>query len=114
MKKKSFTERVVELSCRDHELGALSVSKIAVRFQVSESFLHRQFRMNQYTIGKYLFRERMFRAALLISSKRDLTIKSLSEGLGFDDYDYFRRVFRRFFGVAPSQYRRCKAWENDD
>jgi len=111
MKTTDLSNRAAEfvLQCPDKELGALSVAKLARAFEVSESFLSRKFKQcKQCTIGKYIFRERMFRAAALIRENRNATIKSLSEIIGFDDYEYFMRAFRNFYGVSPSQYRNCK------
>jgi len=97
------------LQCPDKELGSLSVSKLARIFNISESFLSRKFKKTkECTIGKYIFREKMFRAAKLIRENKDTTIKSLSEIIGFDDYEYFMRAFKRFYGVSPSRYRNCK------
>jgi two-component system response regulator YesN len=106
-----LSDRVIEfvLKCTDEELGALSVTKLARKFAVSESFLSRKFRHSKpCTIGKYIFRERMFRAASLLRENKHATLKSLSETIGFYDYEYFVRVFKKFYGVLPSQYRNCK------
>ena len=111
MKTTDLSNRAAEfvLQCTDKELGSLSVAKLARIFTISESFLSRKFKQSkQCTIGKYIFRERMFRAATLIREHRNTTIKSLSEIIGFDDYEYFMRAFKSFYGVSPSQYRNCK------
>jgi two-component system response regulator YesN len=106
-----LSDRVIEflLKCTDEELGALSVTKLARKFSISESFLSRKFKYSRpFTIGKYIFRERMFRAASLLRENNHATLKSLSEAVGFYDYEYFVRVFKKFYGVSPSQYRNCK------
>jgi two-component system response regulator YesN len=111
MKKSNLSDQVAEfiLQCRNEELAKLSVTKIADIFDISESFLCRRFRTDKnITVGKYIFRERMFRAASLLIQKGQLTIKSLSETVGFYDYDYFIRTFKKFYGVPPSRYRDCK------
>ena len=102
MKRSNLSDQVTEfiLQCRDDELAKLSVTKIADIFEVSESFLCRKFRVDKnITVGKYIFRERMFRAATLLIDKGQLTIKTLSETIGFYDYDYFIRTFKKFYGV---------------
>ena len=111
MKKNDLTDRVVEyvLMCNDEDLGFLSVEKIAKIFKVSESFLARKFRTDkEFTLGKYIFRERMFRAAILLKGSEELTVKRLSEKIGFYDYDYFSRTFKKYYGITPSRYRYCK------
>lgn len=111
MKEHNFTDQVIEyvLKCRDEELAALSVAKVAEIFKVSQSYLSRRFRTDKYfTLGKFIFKERMFRAANLLQENRDLTIKSLAERIGFYDYDYFIRIFKNYYGITPSRYRYCK------
>ena len=111
MKKNNFSDRVIEyvLKCKDEELAGLSVAKVAKIFKVSESYMLRKFKTEKYfTLGKYLFRERMFRAANLLLENRDLTVKSLAERIGFLDYDYFIRIFKNYYGITPSRYRYCK------
>jgi two-component system response regulator YesN len=106
-----LSDRVIQfvLKCTDEELGALSVAKLARKFSVSESYLSRKFKHSKpYTIGKYIFRERMFRAASLLKENKYATLKSLSETIGFYDYEYFVHVFKKFYGVTPSLYRNCK------
>ncbi|MGD2084767.1 MAG: AraC family transcriptional regulator [Candidatus Aminicenantes bacterium] len=111
MRRDDLVDCVIQfvLKCTDEELGVLSVTKLAREFSISESFLSRQFkRSKHFTIGKYIFRERMFRAALLLQKSKYATLKSLAETIGFYDYDYFVRMFKQFYGVSPSQYRKCK------
>lgn len=112
MRKNNLTDQVVEylLKSTDDELSRLSVEKIAKHFDVSVSFLCRKFRNEKYfTIGKFIFKERMFRAAQLLSKDLDINIniKALGEKMGFYDYDYFIRVFKNYYGISPSRYREC-------
>ncbi|HLP45986.1 MAG TPA: helix-turn-helix transcriptional regulator [Candidatus Kapabacteria bacterium] len=111
IKKRTISDQVVEfvLKCKNEELGKLSVSEVARTFKISESFLSRKFRTDKsFTLGKFIFRERMFRSAELLMGNRELTIKSLAEIMGFSDYDYFIRTFKKYYGVSPSRYRYCK------
>jgi len=111
IKKKSISDQAVEfiLKCKDEELGELTVSEIARAFNVSESFLSRKFTRDKvFTLGKFIFRERMFRSAMLLQGNRKLTVKSLADMMGFSDYDYFIRAFKKHYGVSPSRYRYCK------
>lgn len=93
------------------ELAKLTVKEIARHFNVSESFLGRKFKADtEVSVGKYIYRERMFRAANLLVTKNQITIKAVAEASGFYDYNYFIRTFRQYFGVTPARYRDCKIW----
>lgn len=40
--------------------------------------------------------------------KGDMTIAEISYSIGFDDYSYFTRVFKKLTGVTPSAWRKSK------
>ena len=49
-------------------------------------------------------RERMERAAKLLSNSR-VSVKGIAISCGFTDPNYFSKVFRRFFGASPTEFR---------
>lgn len=56
------------------------------------------------TIGNYLFRIRMERAAYLLL-KTDLKIMEISSKLGFLATPHFIKIFKKHFGCTPQEYR---------
>jgi AraC family transcriptional regulator len=54
--------------------------------------------------ARYLLRLRMEQAARLLRLEPD-PIKVVAQRCGFDDPNYFTKVFRRFFGVGPRDFR---------
>jgi AraC-like DNA-binding protein len=55
--------------------------------------------------GEFVLQERMRRAARLLSSHSLLPVKEIAVLTGFDDPNYFAKVFRRFFGTSPTEFR---------
>lgn len=113
MKKNELCDKVVEfvLTRNVDELASLTVSEIARRFNVSQSFLNRKFKHSRnFPLREYLFREKMARSALLLREDAGLTIKDVSERMGFQDNDYFTYIFKNHFGVPPGKYRECKSY----
>ncbi|MCP4213401.1 MAG: helix-turn-helix transcriptional regulator [bacterium] len=113
MKKKiELSDQVIGhiLSCEDRSFPDLSVEQIARFFGVSESFLTRKFKIDkQCTVGEFIFKERMFRAAhFLTTHDNKLTISDLSNKIGFMDSNYFSRIFKKHFGVTPHDFRGFK------
>jgi two-component system response regulator YesN len=53
----------------------------------------------------YLAQYRMQRAAELLESGKYL-IYEVCEMVGYRDHDYFRRVFKDYMGITPSQFRK--------
>ena len=111
MKKNQLCDKVVEflLTQKVDDLAALTVAEIARRFNVSQSFLNRKFKLERnFPLREYLFREKMARSALLLREDDRLTIKDISKKMGFLDIDYFTYVFKNHFGIPPGRYRDCK------
>lgn len=59
------------------------------------------------TFSHYVTHLRMQRAALLLEST-ELTSLRISQIVGFDDYAYFNKVFKKHFLTTPSEYRRSR------
>ena len=56
--------------------------------------------------GQFALDERMRRSAALLTANPRATIKQIAGLSGFDDPNYFAKVFRRKFQMSPSEYRR--------
>ena len=55
--------------------------------------------------ASFVRQERMRRAARLLRSHSHLPLKEIVTMTGFDDPNYFAKVFRRYFGVSPTEFR---------
>jgi transcriptional regulator GlxA family with amidase domain len=55
--------------------------------------------------AEFVLQERMRRAARLLTSHSLLPVKEIAILTGFDDPNYFAKVFRRFFGTSPTEFR---------
>ncbi|UCH95203.1 MAG: helix-turn-helix transcriptional regulator [Candidatus Aminicenantes bacterium] len=109
--KSSLCVRAVEymLTRKDEEFGELTVAKIARALKVSQSYLDRLFRLQRnFPLREYFLREKMVRSVILLTGESDLTIKQLSEKVGFLDCNYFIYIFKNHFGISPARYRECK------
>ncbi|UCH94704.1 MAG: helix-turn-helix transcriptional regulator [Candidatus Aminicenantes bacterium] len=97
------------MTCNNEVLKGMTVSSIARRFKVDRSHLAREFKSDKnFTLCQFIQREKMVRAAMLLRETTDLTVAKLSESLGFCSAEYFRGLFKRYFGVVPSKYRKYK------
>ena len=57
-----------------------------------------------FTLSAYLTQARMGRAAALLSDP-SVRIADVAYAVGFEDPNYFSRVFRKFHGKPPSHFR---------
>jgi AraC-like DNA-binding protein len=117
MKNTGLADQVTEfiLTCDDAAFCKLNVSSIARMFNVDRSHLARKFKANNnYTLCKFIQKEKMGRAASLLSGSSNLTLEQLSKKMGFCTPEYFREVFKKHFGIVPSKYREYKTNKKKD
>lgn len=56
------------------------------------------------TPNVYITKKKMENAELLLVTT-DLSVKQVADSLGYDDYSYFNKLFKKNAGVTPQQYR---------
>jgi two-component system, response regulator YesN len=103
-----FSDRVVTyiLNCSLEELRDTSINDIADYFGITKMTLITKFKTQKgITPGKFIAREKMHRALVLMANNRQLTICKLTEKMGFSTSDYFIRLFKEYFGTSPGRYR---------
>ncbi len=55
----------------------------------------------------------MARAAFLLKAYGDdITVKEVSNRVGFCSCDYFIRKFRAYYGIVPGRYKEYKTWRS--
>ncbi len=57
------------------------------------------------SITKLTAQRRVDEAKLLLSN-RSLSVAEIAERVGFSDYNYFTKIFKKTVGVTPSEYRK--------
>jgi AraC-like DNA-binding protein len=104
-------DRVVEhvMSVNDEQFAGLSVAGLAYSLKIDRFKLSRQFKsQSAMTLEKFLFKEKMARAAFLLKTFEHITVKEVSRRIGFCTCDYFIRKFKQYYGVAPGRYKEFK------
>ena len=105
-------DRVVEhvMSISDEGFADLSVAVLANSLKIDRFKLSRHFRsQSDMTLEEFLFKEKMARAAFLLKSFENITVKEVSRRFGFCTCDYFIRKFKQYYGVAPGRYKEFKS-----
>lgn len=83
----------------------LKIPQLARLVNVSTSHLRHLFKSETgLTPTQYLKRLRMQKAQLLLETTF-LSVKQISNRVGFSDDTYFSREFKKTYGVAPGRYR---------
>jgi len=91
---------------KGHLREPLKVTTLAALANLSKSHYTTSFRrMTGYAPLSYLNHLRMQRAVQLLNAT-DLSIKHISDQLGFSDQFYFSRAFRKMHNHSPTEHRR--------
>jgi len=91
---------------RQHLEKRITLSELARYVSFNETYMCTMFR-NQtgMSIVTYINKLKMERAAEMLRDDR-LLLKEVATELGFSDQFYFNKMFRKHFGVSPSEYRK--------
>jgi AraC-like DNA-binding protein len=87
----------------NRELDVDVLAKVAglSRAHFSRSFAE----MTGLAPAQYVLQERMKRAAKLLLANRDVPVKEIAALTGIPDNNYFAKVFRRTYGISPTDFR---------
>ena len=89
-----------------HYSEYLSLSVIARALNVNASYLSSQFKkMTGSTVTEYINSTRI-KHALPLLAQSNRSIEDIAASCGFDDMNYFARVFKKVQGISPSAYRK--------
>jgi AraC-like DNA-binding protein len=98
-------ERAVSL-CTAQPAERIDVARMARAAGYSRYHFSRLFAAHEGTTpARYLLRLRMEEAARLLHVE-EAPVKVIAQRCGFDDANYFAKVFRRFYGIGPKDFRR--------
>lgn len=107
--KKTSPEKLVEEVKRyiaEHLEEELSAELLAKQVYMSTDYLFRVFKKITFmTLGEYITKERMFYAGEMLKDP-EISIGRVAMSVGYSNYCYFTRIFKREYGVTPSKYQR--------
>ena len=84
----------------------ISVSDLAEIAGCSRAHFSRMFTASEgVPPAELVLQERIRRAARLLASQSYLPVKEIAMLCGFEEPNYFAKVFRRFFGASPTEFR---------
>ena len=91
---------------RDHYMEDISLTSLAAKYNVSMGSLSKMIKDHlQLNFSDYIASLRIQRAKELLSDET-LSIQEIAEIVGYNDYFYFTKVFKKIEGISPSKYRK--------
>ena len=106
---RSRQENPVVLKIKQYILANI-YQKISIEAAVSQVFLSKEYCQTLFkqetgmTIVTFINTEKVNLSKHLLCSEHKLT--TIAHMLGFEDYNYFSRVFKKYTGLSPLQYRK--------
>ncbi|WP_407270903.1 AraC family transcriptional regulator [Radiobacillus sp. PE A8.2] len=84
----------------------IKMKDLATLTHLHPSYLHKIFKeaMN-CSVVEYLTKVRMEKAKMLLS-QTDISVTSVSDYIGLNSSQYFSKVFKKYTGVSPIEYRK--------
>ena len=87
----------------------ISQSDVANAIGVTPSYLSNIFREeNGESYSKFITSLRMAQAAFLLKTKQNLSVRIISEEVGYYSEKHFISLFKKYFGLTPNDYRNSK------
>ncbi len=90
---------------KNHYQERIMLKELAADFGFSPNYCSSLFvRKTGMTFSQYLTKLRMEQACTMLKNPH-LSVKKISNTIGYEDEVYFHKVFKKYFGVTPAQYR---------
>ena len=91
-----------------HYAEDVSIERLVREFYISPYHLSHMFRQKTgYTVKQYILRRRLGEAQIRLASSQD-PIQAIAEETGFEDASYFSRIFSKYIGLTPTEYRKYR------
>jgi signal transduction histidine kinase/DNA-binding response OmpR family regulator len=102
-----FIERAYAIVEKNIQEPEVSVDQFAREMMVSKSLLFKKIKaITGYSIVDFVNLHKLRKAAKRLASDPQLNISDVAFEVGFNDPKYFSRVFRKVYGLSPSEYFR--------
>lgn len=90
---------------RKHIGSKLDIEKLADMAHMSKDHFIRMFKQETGETPNVFIIKRKLEKAELTLVTTSLPVKRIADSLGYDDYSYFNRLFKKNSGMTPLQYR---------
>lgn len=92
---------------RKNYKNKISINEFGRRYSVSTTYLNRIFKKELgYPFNDFLNRYRIRIATSMLKNNTGF-VYEIAEKTGFEEYKYFARVFRKYMGCTPSEFKKC-------
>lgn len=86
----------------------LSIERISMALGCTKRYLHMLFSERGMTVSDYIWRARLLNCRQELETQGGRTITDVAFSWGFSSSSHFSRVFRKYFGIAPSSIHKAQ------
>ncbi|MBL8029420.1 MAG: helix-turn-helix transcriptional regulator, partial [Fibrobacteres bacterium] len=97
---------IVKKYITDNLRNELTLKTISLECRLSVKSVQESLRRNGFKTLPAIINQLRMEQAVVLLNKPNLSISEISYQLGFDDPDYFSRIFKNIHGVKPSEFRK--------
>ena len=109
VKVREITNYIIE-----HYSEVYGLEDLAGIFYMDKSYLSRIFKeVTNFTVNEFINCQRIGHARKYLLN-RNMSIEEVSVKLGYESLSYFDRVFKKYVGMSPLQYRKSKLKETKE
>ncbi|WP_123043037.1 response regulator [Cohnella candidum] len=102
----SLVDRVIDYIGANYQDSRLSLQFAAETFHVSDGHLSRLFKKETGSnFSEYLIKKRVDKAKELLELDPRIPIAGVAGRVGFTDAKYFGQVFKKHYGMTPSEFK---------
>ena len=107
-----FIPKVLEY-IEDNYSERIGIKDIADQLKISSTYLNRKFKKEtKYTFNNFLNKYRIQRSLEYIR-EGNMLIYEIARAVGFTEYKYFSRVFKKYMKHTPSEFMKLKIYVKD-
>lgn len=110
---KSDNEHIVKIYkyINDNIDKKITLSSISRELHLSREYIARIFKEEtKNTVTNYITEQKMILAKELISSQ-NMSLATVASHLGYENYHYFSRVFKKHFKITPTVFKKTSSYK---
>ena len=97
------------INCDLDKLRKLTVQSLAEEFGYTRSYFSCKFnKETQILVSDYIKNELLKRAELLINKEVGIPIYKIAKRIGYNNYAYFKKIFKKKYGINPGILKQIK------
>ena len=103
---KAYVVSEIRQYLSNHYADKISLDLIAKNMYLSSAYISKIFKEETGEAPiNYLIKMRLERARIQLESDEHQSIKVISNSVGYDDVYYFSKLFKKYYGMSPVNYR---------